>query len=124
MSKTLETRLSHKTKSQAVAELDTKSGSAKDVANKYGVTRSAPYAWRREILGHSRKVAERKEVSLKKSPEELTANIDKLKKQEAELREQLKMLELEIDVRRATQDIIKKDLGTDRFGSQTRRRQP
>ena len=40
-------------KVQAVAELEARSGSAAEVAGRYGVSRGAPYVWRREILGHN-----------------------------------------------------------------------
>lgn len=41
-------------KVQAVAELEARSGSAAEVAGRYGVSRAMPYVWRREILGHWR----------------------------------------------------------------------
>lgn len=40
-------------KVQAVAELEARSGSVAEVAGRYGVSRGAPYVWRRDILGHN-----------------------------------------------------------------------
>lgn len=48
------------TKVRAVAELEARSGSAAEVAGRYGVSRGAPYAWRREILGHNEGAPEEK----------------------------------------------------------------
>ena len=41
------------TKARAVAELEAQAGSAAEVAERHGASRVAPYAWRREILGHN-----------------------------------------------------------------------
>ena len=50
-------------KVQAVAELEARGGSAAEVAGRYGVSRGAPYVWRREILGHNEGGARRERGS-------------------------------------------------------------
>ena len=54
------------TKVQAVAELEARGGSAAEVAGRYGVSRTAPYAWRREILGHNGGAPEEKGAPVSK----------------------------------------------------------
>jgi transposase-like protein len=40
-------------KVQVVAELEARTGTAAEVAERNGVSRAAPYAWRREIMGNN-----------------------------------------------------------------------
>ena len=101
------------TKVQAVAELEARGGSAAEVAGRYGVSRTAPYAWRRKILGHNGGVPEEKGAPVSKRYDELPNDVEELKKMQSDLKAQVRKLQLEIDVRQATLEILKKDPGTD-----------
>ena len=100
-------------KVRAVAELEARSGSAAEVAERYGVSRVAPYAWRREILGHNGKPPEEKGAPVSKPYDELPDDIEELEKMQSDLKAQVRKLQLEIDVRQATLEVLKKDPGTD-----------
>lgn len=101
------------TKVQAVAELEARGGSAAEVAGRYGVSRTAPYAWRRKILGHNGGAPEEKGAPVSKRYDELPNDVEELKKMQSDLKAQVRKLQLEIDVRQATLEILKKDPGTD-----------
>lgn len=101
------------TKVRAVAELEARGGSAAEVADRYGVSRTAPYAWRREILGHNGGAPEEKGAPVSKRYDELPNDVEELKKMQSDLKAQVRKLQLEIDVRQATLEILKKDPGTD-----------
>ena len=101
------------TKVQAVAELEARGGSAAEVADRYGVSRTAPYAWRREILGHNGGAPEEKGAPVSKRYDELPNGVEELKKMQSDLKAQVRKLQLEIDVRQATLEMLKKDPGTD-----------
>lgn len=101
------------TKVQAVAELEARGGSAAEVADRYGVSRTAPYAWRREILGHNGGAPEEKGAPVSKRYDGLPNDVEELKKMQSDLKAQVRKLQLEIDVRQATLEILKKDPGTD-----------
>ena len=100
-------------KVQAVAELEARSGSVAEVAGRYGVSRGAPYVWRREILGHNEGVPEEKGAPVSKRYDELPDDVEELEKMQSDLKAQVRKLQLEIDVRQATPEILKKDSGTD-----------
>ena len=51
-------------KIQAVAELESRNGTAAEVAEKHGVSRTAPYVWRREITGDNVGDTEEKGVTV------------------------------------------------------------
>lgn len=99
------------TKVQAVAELEARGGSAAEVADRYGVSRTAPYAWRREILGHNGGAPEEKGAPVSKRYDELPNDVEELKKMQSDLKAQVRKLQLEIDVRQATLEILKKRPG-------------
>ena len=101
------------TKVQAVAELEARGGSAAEVADRYGVSRTAPYAWRREILGHNGGAPEEKGAPVSRRYDELPNGVEELKKMQSDLKAQVRKLQLEIDVRQATLEVLKKDPGTD-----------
>lgn len=101
------------TKVQAVAELEARGGSAAEVADRYGVSRTAPYAWRREILGHNGGAPEEKGAPVSRRYDGLPNDVEELKKMQSDLKAQVRKLQLEIDVRQATLEILKKDPGTD-----------
>lgn len=99
------------TKVQAVAELEARGGSAAEVADRYGVSRTAPYAWRREILGHNGGAPEEKGAPVSKRYDGLPNDVEELKKMQSDLKAQVRKLQLEIDVRQATLEILKKRPG-------------
>lgn len=101
------------TKARAVAELEARTGSAAEVAERYGVSRVAPYAWRREILGHNEGNPEEKGVPVSKPYDDLPDDIRELERMQSDLKAQVRKLQLEIDVRQATLEILKKEPGTD-----------
>ena len=104
--------LSIATKVQAVAELESRSGTAKEVADKYGVSRITPYFWRRKMLEHNDANLKVKGEAVSKSYDDLPDDIETLKGMKRDLKEQVRMLQLEIEVRQATLEILKKDPGT------------
>ena len=110
------------TKVQAVAELEARGGSAAEVAGRYGVSRTAPYAWRREILGHNGGAPEEKGAPVSRRYDELPNDVEELKKMQSDLKAQVRKLQLEIDVRQATLEILKKTRAPTRNGLRTRRR--
>ena len=101
------------TKVQAVAELEARGGSAAEVADRYGVSRTAPYAWRREILGHNGGAPEEKGAPVSKRYDELPNGVEELKKMQSDLKAQVR--EAAARDRRAPSDArdTKKDPGTD-----------
>lgn len=100
-------------KVQAVAELEARSGSAAEVAGRHGASRAVPYVWRREILGHNGGAPEEKGAPVSKRYDELPDDVEELEKMHSDLKAQVRKLQLEIDVRQATLEILKKDPGTD-----------
>ncbi|WP_130812076.1 IS3 family transposase [Olsenella sp. Marseille-P4559] len=100
-------------KVQAVAELEARTGSAAEVAERYGVSRVAPYAWRRETLGHNEGNPEEKGVPVSKPYDDLPDDIRELERMQSDLKAQVRKLQLEIDVRQATLEALKKEPGTD-----------
>lgn len=114
------------TKARAVAELETRTGGAAEVAERHGVSRVAPYAWRREILGHNEGNPEEKGVPVSKPYDDLPDGIRELERMQPDLRAQVRKLRLEIDVRQATPGILKRNRAPTRTGRRTRkgRRQP
>lgn len=98
-------------KAQAVAEPETRSGSGAEVAGGYGVSRGAPYVWRREILGHDEGAPEEKGAPVRKRHDELPDDIEELKRMQSDLKAQVRKLQLEIDVRQATLEVLKKRPG-------------
>lgn len=103
-------------KVQAVAELEARSGSAAEVADRYGVSRAAPYVWRREILGHNEGSPEEKGEPVSKRYDQLPNDVEELEKMQSDLKAQVRKLQLEIDVRQATLEILKKTRAPTRNG--------
>lgn len=98
-------------KVQAVAELEARSGSGAEVAGRYGASRGAPYVWRREILGHNEGAPEEKGTPVRKRYDELPDDVEELEKMQSDLKAQVRKLQLEIDVRQATLEVLKKRPG-------------
>ena len=101
-------------KMEAVVELEARSGTAEEVSTKYGVSRITTYLWRRNILEYNNdSESKTKGEPVSKTYDDLPDDIESLKNMKFNLKEQVRMLQLEIDVRQATLEILKKDLGTD-----------
>lgn len=62
-------------KVQVVAELEARTGTAAEVAERNGVSRTAPYAWRREIMGHNGGRHQEKGLPVAKEIDELPDDI-------------------------------------------------
>ena len=99
----------------AVLDLCSRDGPAREVAVKYGVTRTALYQWKYELLGKERPVSKRKRRGSKPSDDKdaLLAKVESLKGQVVALEEQVHRLQLERDVLEVTAEILKKDQGAD-----------
>lgn len=100
-------------KVQAVAELEARTGTAAEVAERNGVSRAAPYAWRREIMGHNGGRQQEKGLPVAKEIDELPDDIGQLQDMLREAKARLRQVQPELDVREATPEIVKKDPGTD-----------
>ena len=100
-------------KVQVVAELEARTGPAAEIAEKHGVSRTAPYIWRREIMGDNVGGTEEKGVPVSKEFDDLPDDVGELKDMLREAKMQLRKVQLELDVRQATLEIVKKDPGAD-----------
>ncbi|MDY5275031.1 MAG: IS3 family transposase [Atopobiaceae bacterium] len=100
-------------KVQVVAELEARTGPAAEIAEKHGVSRTAPYIWRREIMGDNGGDPEKKGVPVSKEYDDLPDDIEALQDMLREAKMQLRRVQLELDVRQATLEIVKKDQGAD-----------
>lgn len=103
-------------KVRAVAELEARSGSAAEVAGRYGVSRAVPYVWRRGILGRNGGAPEEKGAPVGGRYDELPDDVEELEKMHSDLKAQVRKLQLEIDVRQATLEILKKTRAPTRNG--------
>lgn len=104
------------TKARAVAELEARSGSGVEVAGRYGVSRGAPYVWRREILGHDEGAPKEKGAPVRKRHDGPPDDIEELERMQSDLKAQVRKLQLEIDVRQATLEVLKKTRAPTRNG--------
>ena len=95
-------------KMQAVAELESRSGTAAEVAEEHGVSRTAPYVWRREMMGDDVGDTEEKGVPVSREYDDLPDDIEVLQDMLREAKMQLRRVQLELDVRQATLEIVKK----------------
>lgn len=100
-------------KVQVVAELEARTGPAAEIAERHGVSRSAPYVWRREMMGDNGGEAGETGVPVSKEFDDLPDDIDVLQDMLREAKKQLRKVQLELDVRQATLEIVKKDPGAD-----------
>ena len=98
---------------RVVAELEARTGPAAEVAERHGVSRTAPYAWRREIMGDNGGEAGEKGVPVSKEYDDLPDDVGQLQDMLREAKMQLRRVQLELDVRQATLEIVKKDPGAD-----------
>ena len=102
-------------KVQVVAELEARTGPARMVAERHGVSRTAPYIWRRELMGHNGgdDKTQEKGVPVSKEFDDLPDDVEALQDMLRAAKLQLRRVQLELDVRQATLEIVKKDPGTD-----------
>ena len=102
-------------KVRVVAELEARTGPAAEIAERNGVSRTAPYAWRREIMGHNGgdEKPQEKGLPVSKAYDDLPDDVEVLQDMLRRTKTQLRQVQLELDVRQATLEIIKKDQGTD-----------
>ncbi|CDD86668.1 integrase catalytic region [Collinsella sp. CAG:289] len=100
-------------KVQVVAELEARSGPAAEIAERHGVSRTAPYIWRREIMGDNGGDPEKKGVPVSKEYDDLPDDIEVLQGMLREAKMQLRKVQLELEVRQATLEIVKKDPGAE-----------
>jgi putative transposase len=95
-------------KRAAVYELCTREGSAQDVASKLDVSRVTLYNWKRQLLGREVLASMKQD---KRSPSETDRN--DLERQVEALRRDLRDLQLEHDLLKKANELLKKDLGVD-----------
>lgn len=100
-------------KVQVVTKLEARTGPASEIAGKHGVSRTAPYVWRREIMGDNGEEPEEKGVPVSKEFDDLPDDVEQLQDMLREAKMQLRKVQLELDVRQATLEIVKKDPGAD-----------
>lgn len=94
-------------KKESIISLCTRTGSAKDVAKKYGVTRAALYKWKDDLLGKGASALVReKDQPLPDDRDTLLSEVESLKRQ-------IHRLKLEKDILEGTVEIVKKDPGVD-----------
>jgi transposase-like protein len=95
-------------KRAAVYELCTRDGSAEDVASKLDVCRVTLYNWKRQLLGREAPASMKRD---KRSTSE--TDRDDLARQVEALRRDLRDLQLEHDLLKKANELLKKDLGVD-----------
>ena len=101
-------QFSKEQKKNAVISLCTRSIFAEAVASKHGVTRGCLYKWRRQILGEQggTSLQSSRKISLPNDKDELTTELESLKKQ-------VYNLQMEIDILNKVSEELKKGLGID-----------
>ena len=100
-------------KIQAVAEPGSRSGTAAEVAEKHGVSRTAPYVWRREMMGDNVGDTGEKGVPVSREYDGLPDGIEVLRDMLREAKMRLGRVQLGLDVRQATLEMVKEDRGAD-----------
>jgi transposase-like protein len=98
---------------QVIAELEVRTGPAAQIAEKHGVSRTAPYAWRREIMGDNGGEPETKGGPVSREYDDLPDDIEVLQDMLREAKMQLRRVQLELNVRQATLEIAEKDPGAE-----------
>jgi len=92
----------------AVADLSDRRGSAREIAENVGVSRPMLYKWKDQVLGKKAYLSMRKRTVIVPD-DDRAALLEKI----AELEQQLHRQQLEQDILRRTNEIIKKGLGID-----------
>ena len=100
--------LTSEQKEEAVLDLCSRDGPAKEVAAKYGVTRAALYKWKNGLLGKEHPVGQPRKPELSEDKEALEAKVESLKEQVETLKKQICRLRLEKDVLEAAAEVLKK----------------
>jgi transposase-like protein len=100
--------LSAEAKQSAVIALCMREASAKSVAQGVGVSRPSLYNWKNQLLGHDAPSSMKRQPDSMPSPER---NV--LEQQLHELRREVKRLQLEQDILKKANELLKKDLGID-----------
>ena len=108
-------------KARVIAELEARTGPAAQIAEKHGVPRTAPYIWRREIMGDDVGGTEKKGVPASRECDDLPDDIEVLQDMLRGAKMQLRKVQLELDVRQATLEIVKKTRAPNRGCRPTRR---
>lgn len=106
--------LSPEMKKQAVADLCARTGSATQVAKRYGVTRNALYYWKKVLLpeGSQPKLPKRTELEkAQETVEELQARNESLRQEVEDLERQRYRLQMEVDILTKAGEILKKEQG-------------
>lgn len=94
-------------KIRAVEDLCTRTATAGEVAARYGVGRTAAYAWKYEFLGKGGG------CSLKDYTSDLPEDLEELRGMYLDLRREVARLRLEKDILEGTAELLKKDRGID-----------
>lgn len=95
-------------KRAAVYELCTRTGSAQEVAGKLDVDRVTLYNWKNQLLGREAPASMKRE-----KPSPAVADRKELEQQVETLRRDIRNLQLEHDLLKKANDLLKKDLGVD-----------
>ena len=98
---------------RAVAELESRSGTAAEVAEKHGVPRAAPHVWRREMMGDDGGGPETRGEPVGKEFGDLPDDIEVLRDMLREAKMRLRKVQLGLEVRQATLEMVKKDPGAE-----------
>ena len=112
-------------KEQAVIDLCSRAGSAKEIADQHGVSRVTLYEWKKQLLGKERSCTMPRQKKCDPKPQntapkhfdsnsaldDLRAQTEELERQKAELERRVYQLRLENDILEKAAEIIKKDQG-------------
>jgi transposase InsO family protein/transposase-like protein len=96
-------------KQAAVIALCMRQGSAQSVAQELGVSRPSLYTWKNQLLGHEAPASMKRQQDPPPSSER-----DELERQLEALRRDIRRLQLEQDLLKKANELLKKDLGIDR----------
>lgn len=100
-------------KIRAVAGLESRGGTAAEVAEKHGAPRAAPHVWRREMMGDNGGGPETRGGPVGKELDDLPDDIEVPRDMLREAKMQLRKVQLGLDARQATLEMVKKDQGAD-----------
>ena len=93
-------------KRQAVMALCTRQGAASEIARRIGVSRAILYKWKDEIIGNSAY-----QTMHKHNDPSLEAERDALRGEVARLNQEIRCQQMELDILKKAEEIIKKDPG-------------
>lgn len=104
------------TKQQAIIALNTRSGSAREVADTIGVTRETLYSWHHQLLGY----APLKPMPKRTDTVPLEQQRADLHRELIDLEAQVRKLRLERDILEKASELIRKDAGINLLGLTSR----